>query len=344
MTRASLHNDIATTIRDALLPQRFPVRRDVELGAGVSHGQDTVSFHDYMWLGRQVLAALAVRVYASRVEGALAAASLRQLLRASLAVIGDPQRALSECRRITQLPDFDAAVLSLDVNTGVVVSAAAGRAGVEVIAQPNRWRCDRLSAGDIVWIAAGDVPTPTSAEVSFDDLDQFVRTTVERKGSGCATALLFRAQNRLIGTDTFVLSNDSRAIAPILGQVTNFFNRHSIAEQDVKGVDVAIDEVLTNAISHAFCDGNAHEILVTLTIENRGLVIEIRDDGMPFDPLGVPPADLGHDMDLRRVGGLGMHFVRTVMDATAYERSGGWNVLLLFKRLKQAPTYEEMEP
>jgi anti-sigma regulatory factor (Ser/Thr protein kinase) len=271
------------------------------------------------------------------VEGALAAASLRQLLRASLKVLSDPEKALSECRCIAHQPDFDAAVMKLDTNTGTMISAATGRAGVEVVAQSDSCRGNMLSTGAIVWVAAGDVPMPISLDIPFDDLDQFVRNTVERKGSGCATALLFRARDRPADSETFVLTNDSRAITPLLGQVTTFFDRHSIAEKDVEGVDVAIDEVLTNAISHAFGDGNAHEILVTLTIERRRLVIEIRDDGTPFNPLRVPPADLGYDVDLRPVGGLGLHFVRTVMDATAYERSGGWNVLTLYKRLEQAP-------
>lgn len=338
---ASLRNEIAIAIQDTLLPQRFPIRRDIELNTRVSRGGDIISFHDYIWFGRQTLTVLAVRVHATSVEGALAAASLRQLLRASLAVLGDPKRALSECRNIACRPDFDAAIVRLDLNTGTIISAVAGLARVDVVGQSKG---DGASIGGIVWIAAGNIQTPTSAEVTCDDLDRLVYKAVEQNGSGCAAALLFRARDRLVDTETFVLPNDSRAITPLLVQVTNFFSRHSIAEQDVKGVDVAIDEILTNAISHAFCDGNAHEILVTLTVEKQNLMVEIRDDGAPFDPLGVPPTDLGHDMDRRHIGGLGMHFVRTVMDAIAYERNGGWNVLMLHKRLGQTLDFQEMGP
>jgi anti-sigma regulatory factor (Ser/Thr protein kinase) len=49
----------------------------------------------------------------------------------------------------------------------------------------------------------------------------------------------------------------------------------------------------------------------------------------------VPEPDLSADLEHRHIGGLGMHFVRSLLDSVAYKRSNGWNVLTLEKRLPE---------
>src|SRR5690606_12668811 len=120
------------------------------------------------------------------------------------------------------------------------------------------------------------------------------------------------------------------AIPGLLREVEDFLQRHAPGE--MPGVDVALDELLTNTISYGFADGRLHEILVELAFEDGVLTVELRDDGIPFDPLDIPTPDLSDDLDGRGIGGLGMHFVREVMDEITYRRANGWNVLTLTKR------------
>jgi anti-sigma regulatory factor (Ser/Thr protein kinase) len=337
----SLHNDMTEIIRNALLPQRFPVRRDVELSAGVRSRDGVVSFYDHLWLGRQMLAVAAVQIRGSGIEAVLEAASFRQLLRAALAVLDDPEAVLSACREISKLVNFDAAIVRFDTSSGALASATAGGGRVEMITYGGESR--RLSAGDVIWIAVGDVPLPRSAEIPVEGLGHVVDGAIERGGGGCAAALLFRSQDRPTRTATFVVPNDLRVIPRLLGQIAAFFSQHSMTEEDTAGVDVAIDEILTNAIGYAFSDGKAHEIYINLAAEAGELVIEVRDDGAPFDPLGVPSPDLSDDVERRQLGGLGIHFVHTVMDKVHYRRTDGWNVLTLHKHLKQAVQSQRFE-
>jgi serine/threonine-protein kinase RsbW len=46
----------------------------------------------------------------------------------------------------------------------------------------------------------------------------------------------------------------------------------------------------------------------------------------------VPPPDLNADLESRPVGGLGVHFMKTLMDEVAYRREGDRNVLTMRKR------------
>lgn len=98
-------------------------------------------------------------------------------------------------------------------------------------------------------------------------------------------------------------------------------------------IQLAVDEACTNIIQHAYLE---QEDIITLTLElvNDNLVVTVKDRGKPFDPSTVPPPDLGADLDKRRVGGLGIHFIRKLMDDVSYnfdvERG---NTLIMRKRL-----------
>jgi anti-sigma regulatory factor (Ser/Thr protein kinase) len=62
-------------------------------------------------------------------------------------------------------------------------------------------------------------------------------------------------------------------------------------------------------------------------------VLEIADTGKPFDVLSLPEPDITLDIKDRQVGGLGIHFIRTLSDGVSYRRENGRNILrMVFKR------------
>ena len=77
-------------------------------------------------------------------------------------------------------------------------------------------------------------------------------------------------------------------------------------------------------------DDKAHEIAVELSLVDGALLIaEVRDDGAAFDPRqAAAPAFDGS------IGGLGIHFVRSLMDQVDYARVGNCNVVKISKKLQ----------
>ncbi len=61
--------------------------------------------------------------------------------------------------------------------------------------------------------------------------------------------------------------------------------------------------------------------------------MRVADDGQPFDPLQAGPPDLGRNGETRRIGGVGIHFVKELMDDVVYSRVGSENRLTLKKKL-----------
>ena len=76
-----------------------------------------------------------------------------------------------------------------------------------------------------------------------------------------------------------------------------------------------------------------HTILFRLWHEGDLLRLEIEDDGRPFDPTAQAIADTAAGLEQRKIGGLGIHFIRRTMAGMTYRRQGDRNILTLIARL-----------
>lgn len=131
---------------------------------------------------------------------------------------------------------------------------------------------------------------------------------------------------------TFV--NQGGELARIAGLLDRLGAEHHLAPEVLADMQVALDEVLTNITEYACADKAGHEIRIRFEVLNNVLEMVIEDDGAPFNPLAIPGPDLSKPLRERRVGGVGIHFVRSLMDEVAYDRVGERNRLVLRKRLK----------
>lgn len=102
-------------------------------------------------------------------------------------------------------------------------------------------------------------------------------------------------------------------------------------------VQLACDEACTNIIEHTYGGEGEGEITVTWKVGNEHFTVIIKDNGDRFDPTDIPPPpvppELKEEHDLQ-VGGLGVFFMRKLMDrvAFAYEEGAG-NILTMSKRI-----------
>jgi anti-sigma regulatory factor (Ser/Thr protein kinase) len=95
-------------------------------------------------------------------------------------------------------------------------------------------------------------------------------------------------------------------------------------------INIVLDELATNIVKYG---GKVSEIEVSLSSEEEVVTVEITDDGQSFDPLTeAPEPDLDSSLNERRIGGLGVFFVRSMMDDLQYRREQGKNHLAFKKR------------
>jgi phosphoserine phosphatase RsbU/P len=106
-----------------------------------------------------------------------------------------------------------------------------------------------------------------------------------------------------------------------------------LPEATLLDLRLVAEEVLTNVAAHGHDDAAEHWVSLRLAIAAGEVTLEFRDHGRPFDPLAAAPPDLHSPLAGRPPGGLGIHLIRSLVDAAAYVRAGAENVLTLKKRL-----------
>jgi serine/threonine-protein kinase RsbW len=106
-----------------------------------------------------------------------------------------------------------------------------------------------------------------------------------------------------------------------------------LGESAVFHVELACDEACTNIIEHAYGGENGGAIEVSWQVNGKQFVMTVHDYGRTFDPSQVlPPPETG-PLDVPRVGGLGVHFMRKLMDEVTYHFDAGGNTLTLVKEI-----------
>ena len=94
-------------------------------------------------------------------------------------------------------------------------------------------------------------------------------------------------------------------------------------------VQLAIQEVCTNIVDHAYAHMPDGRISLEFELLRHLLVIEIRDTGQSFDPDSIPAPDLEEG----QIHGYGLFLIHALMDKVEYYRQANQNVWRLSKVL-----------
>lgn len=126
-------------------------------------------------------------------------------------------------------------------------------------------------------------------------------------------------------------------LTEIAAFITRAAREAGLDVDEVFHVEMAVDEACSNIIEHAYAT-QAGDIHLTCTSPASGQIeVVIRDSGQPFDPAEVPPplVDTLPDPENLNEGGLGLYFMRKLMDEVRFEFvPGQGNTLTMIKRAK----------
>lgn len=126
-----------------------------------------------------------------------------------------------------------------------------------------------------------------------------------------------------------VLKNDLAEIARLAEEVEQFGETAGLPMKVLYRINLVMDELLTNAISYGYPDRGEHEIQIRIHAEDGKVAVDIIDDGAPFNLDEAPQPDLEAEVEERRIGGLGIHLVRNLVEHVGYARDDQRNHLTL---------------
>lgn len=140
----------------------------------------------------------------------------------------------------------------------------------------------------------------------------------------------------LAGRLDMSLANDVEEVGRVIDSLEEFGESHGVPRDQCLRFGLALDELITNIISYGLAGRG--DAVITLCIEHAegALRAELADNGPPFDPLTAEIDVQDGPMEDRKIGGLGLTLVRTLMDRLDYRREDGFNRLKLEMKLKAA--------
>lgn len=127
-----------------------------------------------------------------------------------------------------------------------------------------------------------------------------------------------------------------------LARISHFIEQAAagagLDERSVYAMQMAVDEACTNIIEHAYGGEGQGDLRLICTAKKDGLQVVIYDQGTPFDPAQVPELDTEAPLHERQAGGMGLFFIRKLVDQVEFKfGTPQGNQLILFKRRETSP-------
>ena len=130
---------------------------------------------------------------------------------------------------------------------------------------------------------------------------------------------------------SFELKSDLAELETLCQHLNKFGQVTGLSQAYITDINICLDELFTNIISYGIADDLEHIIRFTLNLDNNVLTLNIEDDGVPFNPLEKKDPEIPADLIDVRIGGLGIHIIRKLMDDIRYQRKRGKNKLTMKK-------------
>jgi serine/threonine-protein kinase RsbW len=140
------------------------------------------------------------------------------------------------------------------------------------------------------------------------------------------------------------IPGDLSEIARLPELVDSFGARHGLPVKLLTSLNLVLEELVVNTVSYGYEDPAAdpgadagrddRSIEIRLRRDDDLITLQIEDDGKAFDPTALDEPDTDAGIEERDAGGLGIHFVRTLMDTVEYRRVGDRNRLTMTKKIE----------
>jgi serine/threonine-protein kinase RsbW len=120
------------------------------------------------------------------------------------------------------------------------------------------------------------------------------------------------------------IENLPQFIAPVLALA----RARGIDEERGNDLELALEESLVNIFNYAYPEKSG-TVSVSCRVEKNCLVVLIEDEGVAFSLTGSDAPEFSSEISARKIGGLGVHLVRSLMDEVRYRREEDRNLLEL---------------
>ena len=121
-------------------------------------------------------------------------------------------------------------------------------------------------------------------------------------------------------SERFVLMTDPKEIQSVESVIRKAMERRGYSERDLFAVKLAIEEAIINAMKHGNEMDRHKQVVVDFCLDDKGVRLEVEDEGPGFDPGDVPDPTADENLELPH--GRGIVLMRAYMDDISYSSRG----------------------
>jgi len=144
-----------------------------------------------------------------------------------------------------------------------------------------------------------------------------------------------RGETNLPAGFQMTIGADLGEVAKVNAAFGGFAETHALPPAIRRTMNIVLDELLTNTVSYGLAGRAGGEVKIDAELLPDRLIVTLTDNGKAFNPLGMAAPDVTLSIEARPIGGLGILFVRQMLDDLKYHRRGDNNVLVLTKLLAE---------
>jgi anti-sigma regulatory factor (Ser/Thr protein kinase) len=126
----------------------------------------------------------------------------------------------------------------------------------------------------------------------------------------------------------------SGSIPDVFAFVDESLSVQKASPSAVYAVNLAVEELFTNMVKYS--PGGRNEVTIEIEKDGDRLVVTLVDEDVePYDMTGRPEVDTSKPLEERKVGGLGIHLVKQMVDEFHYRYENGNSIITITRKLEQ---------
>lgn len=126
---------------------------------------------------------------------------------------------------------------------------------------------------------------------------------------------------------------DISSLEKIFDFIGDFVTKNKFDDSITFTLNLVVEELFTNLVKYN--EETSQDILISLNQDRNKLIVSLTDfDVEPFDVTKSGEVDVDQSIKKRKVGGLGLHLVKQLVDKIDYEYKDRESKITLIKNLE----------
>ncbi|MEL7119392.1 MAG: ATP-binding protein [Bacteroidota bacterium] len=132
----------------------------------------------------------------------------------------------------------------------------------------------------------------------------------------------------------FTIKKSLSEVERVRVELEQFYVDNGLKDKAIYELELILEELLSNIINYGFVDRKFQPIILNVGLNNKNVVLSVKDKGKPFNPLELEDPDVSGSVKDRKIGGLGIFMLKKLSDNVKYEYKQKSNVTTILKKIR----------